>query len=183
MFAARHVVKERRPVPPETVLSEPAAAQLLARASELDAAFKGGTSVATLRAAAAEAGISSTAFEAALVEAQAKTQGQGIPVAAPRRRRRWSWLAGASLLVLGMLTVIVQRSSTPGGLIERWLPVRCLSAQDAMQAMRPYLDRSSRVLAPPSAQVVLVRATPAQIAKIRSVLEEADRSSTSCVSR
>ncbi len=48
------------------VLSEPAAARLLARASELDELRRAGTSVADLRAAAAEAGISAPAFDAAL---------------------------------------------------------------------------------------------------------------------
>ena len=181
--AARHAVNERRPGPPETVLSEPAAARLLARASELDAALKGGTSIATLRAAAAEAGISSTAFETALAEAQAEGQPQGSAAATRRRPRLWSWLAGASLLVVGILTVAVQRSVGPAGTIERSLQVRCLSPQDAAELIRPYLDRTSAVSIPPSPDVLRIRATPAQIDRIRALLDRAEDASTSCVSR
>ena len=146
-------MNQRRPSPRETdVLSEPAATQLLARASELDAALKGGTSIANLRAAAAEAGISSTAFDAALVEARAEGQAD-VAAAARRPPRFWPWLAGASLVVLGMATIVVQRSAIPAGMIELPMLVRC------------------------------IRAKPAQLEKIRSVLEQAERASTTCVSR
>jgi hypothetical protein len=181
-------MRDRRPVLPETILSEPAAAQLLARASELDAALKGGTSIATLRAAATEAGISSTAFEAAVLEAQAEHQVQALTVT-PRRQKTWSWLAGAALLLLGLATIGVvrstgvQRSTPPAGMIERPLLVRCLPMQDAAELIRPYLDQSSTVLIPKGSRVLRIRATPAQLDKIGSALEQAERTSTTCVSR
>lgn len=177
-------MNERRPVPPETVLSEPDAAQLLARASELDAALRGGTSIATLRAAAAEAGISSTAFEAALAEAHATGQARGSAVSARHRPKLSSWAAAAALLVLGMVTVVVQRSTTPAGMIELSLQVRCLAPEDAAELIRPYLEPDMTVVVPPSSHYFLrVRATPERIDRIRSVLKEAERASTSCVSR
>ena len=175
-------MNERRPILPETVLSEPAAAQLLARASELDAALKGGTSIATLRAAAAEAGISNTAFDAALIEVQAERPAQ-VPAVGAQRRRVWSWLAGASLVMLGMATVVVARSPTPTGLIEQSVMVRCLSIEEAGYMIRPYLDRSSLVVARPESRVLRIRATPAQIDRIRAVLDQAERAPRACVSR
>jgi hypothetical protein len=173
---------DRGPVPPETILSEPAAAQLLARASELDAVLEGGTSIATLRAAATEAGISPTAFEAALLEAQAEHQVED-PTVTPRRPKTWSMLAGSALLLLGLATIGVQRSALPVGMVERPLLVRCLPMQDAAELIRPYLDQSSSVLIPKGSRVLRIRATPAQLDRIEPALEQAERTSTTCVSR
>lgn len=88
--ATRHEV-----LPPEL------ASQLLARASELDAASFGST-VSELREAAAEAGISASAFEAALVEvenAHARKLGMVAPVR--RERRKLTVALGMALLAAG----------------------------------------------------------------------------------
>lgn len=176
-------MNERRPAPPETILSEPDAKQILARASELDVALRAGTSIATLRAAAAEAGISSAAFDAALAEAEAKEQERGTPARARQRPHLLSRAAAAAVMVLAIVTVSVQRSSTRARMIEPVLQVRCISPEDAAELIRPYLDRSSRILIPPGSHLLRVRATQAQIEKIRSVLAEAERSATTCASR
>ena len=173
---------DRQPVSPEPALSDPAAAKLLARASELDAALKGSTSIATLRAAAAEAGISSAAFEAALLEAEAERQAQ-TPAAGSRRQKTWPRLAAAAVLLLAMITIGVQRSTLPAGIIERALLVRCLPPQDAAELIRPYLDRTSKVVIPRGSRVLRIRATPAQLERIQSALDQAERASTACVSR
>ena len=183
LVVARDTVNERRPVLTETdVLSEQVARNFLARASELDAALKGGTSIATLRAAAAEAGISSTAFDAALAEARAETPAPSDGVAARRSRRR-SWLAGAALLVVGIASIGVQRSTVPVGTVEGSVQIRCLSQEDALEVIRPYVDRSSSVLAPPGSRFLRLRATPAQIDRIRSAIAQAEGAATSCSAR
>ena len=176
-------MNERRPVLTETdVLSEQVARNLLARASELDAALKGGTSIATLRAAAAEAGISSTAFDAALAEARAETPAPSDGVAARRSRRR-SWLAGAALLVVGIASIGVQRSTVPVGTVEGSVQIRCLSQEDALEVIRPYVDRNSSVYARPGSHYLRLRATRAQIDRIRSVIAQAEGAATSCTAR
>jgi hypothetical protein len=50
------------------ILPDRTSARILARAAAIDSATSGGPSIAQLKAAAAEAGISSTSFDAALVE-------------------------------------------------------------------------------------------------------------------
>lgn len=88
------------------VLPEPVAAQLLKRAVELDAARDGARSIAQLRAAAAEAGISSEAFEAALAELQGAGERQVAEADVHLRRRSRlvlvAWLA-AVLIALAAL--------------------------------------------------------------------------------
>ena len=91
-----------RRVPVESdpeVRSQPVAERLLERASELDAALRGGTlAVSDLRSAATEAGISPEAFDAALAELR---RAEEVPApnvrGQPRARRWWSWAAGASV--------------------------------------------------------------------------------------
>ena len=86
-----HLPDDRDP----EVLSEPAAARLLARASELDELRRAGSTVAELRAAAAEAGISASAFDAALTEL--KQSGQAPLPDVGRQPRRRSWMLAAAL--------------------------------------------------------------------------------------
>ena len=81
-------MQDRRRVEPKLeVLSEPAAARLLARASELDATLAAGATLTDLRTAAAEAGISSGAFDAALAEMRAAEHAPA-PDVTPRPRPR-----------------------------------------------------------------------------------------------
>src|SRR5688572_4542995 len=85
----RSSVHRRLPTDPDTeVLPDALATRVLARASELDAAFATGT-VANLRSAAVEAGISSRAFDAALAEVRAadKALDQAPVVTASARTR------------------------------------------------------------------------------------------------
>jgi len=176
-------VNERRPIPETDVLSESAAKQLLARASELDAALKGGTSVATLRAAAAEAGISPAAFDAALVEAQAEGQTPVPATGTAHRSKVWPRVAVAALAFLAVLTVAVERSTIAAGTIETTMQVRCISADDAAELIRPYGDRNTSVRIRPGARTLRIRATPAQLDRMRSVIDQAERASPTCTSR
>ena len=89
-------------------LSEDAARRLLDRASELEAVRGSVVSVAELRDAAREAGITLGAFEQALAE----YRGAGLSspaVAAPVRRGRLARLWPAAVVAAGLLSVLVLR--------------------------------------------------------------------------
>jgi hypothetical protein len=173
-------------LPPERdaeVLPDKVAERLLARASELDAAHAAGAPVADLRAAAAEAGISAGAFDAALAELQGASQGRVSAVSSQPLRRRWrtraAWIA--ALILAGTFAVI--RSRTPTGatagtaapMIEETIVLRCLSPEEAAELVRPLLSlRSNTLVISPAraSRVLTIRATPAQIQNVRSVLDQ-----------
>ena len=134
----------RRPVKLDAeVLPDSAAAQLLARASELDAARTAGAAVAELRAAAAEAGISTSAFDAALDELQEAGEARVPDVSGQQRRRasRRALVAGvAALIAVGALAVTRIRTPAPTPMVEEALLLRCLSPGEAAELIRPILD-------------------------------------------
>jgi hypothetical protein len=160
------------------VLPQPAAAELLARASELDAIRGGGSSVADLRASAAEAGISAEAFDAALAEFQGapRTGGPASP-----RRSMWALGGGAvALLFVGML--VVSGVGRPGGggtapgvpTVEEAIVLRCLAPGDAAELVRPVLhDHSSSVRISPARapRVITIRATPERLQQAKAMLD------------
>ena len=80
-------------------LSEEAARRVLHRASELEAARGGEMSVADLRDAAREAGITPGAFEQALAEYRGTNPG-APGVATPRRGLARFWPAALALAIL-----------------------------------------------------------------------------------
>jgi hypothetical protein len=170
-------VQNRSPTRPDPeLLSEAAAARLLARASELDAAGRAGSEVADLRLAAAEAGISAHAFDAALAELQRAGQARAPDVSAPPRRRRllWAFATGAAAIMAGG-ALTVWHDWTPAGppMVEEAMLLRCLSPGEAAELVRPHLTlRSNRVVYPAAnaSRVLTLRATPAQLQQVRSVL-------------
>ena len=87
-------------------LPEEAARRLLQRASELEAARSAQVSVAELREAAREAGITPGAFEQALAEFRG-TDPLVAPVSA--RRRRLARLWPAAVVLAGLLSLLVLR--------------------------------------------------------------------------
>jgi hypothetical protein len=90
---------------PDSVrLSEDAAAVLLARATELDAAGAGRVSIAELRQAARDAGIAPEAFEQALSELRAASAVAAVERPGRRRWRRY-WMAGIVLATLLLVFV------------------------------------------------------------------------------
>jgi hypothetical protein len=93
-------------------LPETAARRLLERASELEAARSAELSVAELREAAREAGITPTAFEQALAEIRATdlSSPATAALAAPRRLAR---LWPAALVLATLLSVLVLRLLFP----------------------------------------------------------------------
>jgi hypothetical protein len=99
---------ERNQVRDAERLSEDAARRLLDRASELEAARGSEVSVAELRDAAREAGITLGAFEQALAEYRgAGSSSSGV--AGPVRRGRFARLWPAAVVVAGSLSVLVLR--------------------------------------------------------------------------
>jgi len=92
-------------------LPEKAARQLLARASELEAARVAELSVGELREAAREAGIAPGAFEQALAELRARDP--GAAGSAPTRLRRLARFWPAALSLAALLSVLVLRMLFP----------------------------------------------------------------------
>lgn len=166
------------------LLSEPNAARLLARASELDELRRAGSSVADLRAAASEAGISKPAFDAALTEMQIAKQAPLPAVRKPASLRSTLRLVAASLAIVGGYTLYsysVPDSPTeaapPTAVTEEAIPLRCLSGAEAAVVARPILDRSwNTVVVNPSApNVITIRATAAQSQQVKSALDALER--------
>ena len=175
------------------ILQEQEAARLLARASELDVARESGSAVVDLRAAAVEAGISATAFDAALAELQGDRKDPLPHVRKrPRRRSRTRALAAAFALILaGALTIARQQApageATQGGaqIVEETILLRCLSPVEAAELIRPLLSGTNAVVSNPSSapRLLTVRATPAQLQNVKSVLEKYESApSATCAS-
>ena len=86
-------------------LSDDAAAMLLARASQLDAATADQTSIAELRQAARNAGIAPEAFEQALSEFHAANAAPASTE--PKPKRRWvTKLVVATFLILATVVFL-----------------------------------------------------------------------------
>jgi hypothetical protein len=168
-------VQHRRPNPETDVLSEPAAARLLERASQLDAARIGSTAVADLRAAATAAGISSGAFDAALEEMQRPAPPGAQALAAPQPRpRRWKLVASFVAVIVALGFIGIRRSVGPAGseLAREAFVLRCLSAGEAVALIRPILGETGQAYARPDAPRVLnVSGTPTQIERVRAELD------------
>ncbi|MGI9077636.1 MAG: hypothetical protein ACR2G6_09945 [Gemmatimonadaceae bacterium] len=175
------------------VLPEAIAERLLARASELDVESGGGSSVIDLRAAAAEAGISPAAFDAALAELQTK---QEVPLPNVReRRRRPSRMWALTVLIAALIAGVYARQRAPASeiaspgapIVEETILLRCLSPREAAELIRPLLALRSNSVVHSSEQLsrlLTVRATQAQLQNVKSVLEKYEGAgSPTCASR
>ena len=170
----------RRRLPSESdpeVLSSPVAERVLTRASELDAALRGGTmAVSELRSAAVEAGISPEAFEAALAEVRDADDDAPAPnVAKQSSAHRWRRAFGiaATLIVVGSVGVarMVMPVAAGAPMIEKAYLLRCLSAGQAARLIRPVLDLPTNVVTASPDGVLTIRATPAQVERVQAVLD------------
>lgn len=165
---------------PEKLLSQAVAERLLARASELDAVH---TSIAELRAAAAEAGISAQAFDAALAEVQKEIPPESQPPAP--RRRRWVGIAvgagGALIAMIAFATVIIPTRAATPVLPFVDLPINspCILPEQAADVARPFLGDGGSIVASQGG-VLRVRATAVQIDQIRAALKDFEARSPSC---
>lgn len=163
------------------VFAQPEAERLLARASELDVVRRAGSDVSELRAAAAEAGISSQAFDAALAEMRGGADASSISLASPRSRtRHWPWIAVAALVMLfgGMVIVprgagVVAVEAVAATTTEEALLLRCVAPGEAAELVRPLLQNpwNTLVTNPEQAPRVLrVRGTPSKLAAVKAEL-------------
>ncbi len=168
------------PAPSESAperVSEAVATRLLARASELDAAHDTRSSVVELRAAAAAAGISAHAFEAALAEVRETAKANTLRTA--RHRRTWIRAAIVALvLAAGMLTVIAQRTprnvaaASGAPMHEEAVLLRCIAADDAAALIRPLLTLPTNqlVLSSSASRTLTIRATTQQLEQVKAAL-------------
>ena len=169
------------------------AERLLARAAELDLARGDGASVAELRAAATEAGISARGFDAALAELhgpeRAPPPARGRP---PWRPRLWATGLGLAGLVAAGALASTREGPSPGApsrapaptaaptadaTVDEAFLLRCITPGDAAELIQPLVvDNSSRVVIRPALapHVLTVRATPARLKQVREALARYD---------
>lgn len=176
-------MKDRHSLEPNPeVLSERVRTRLLERATELDSAYRASGTVAELRAAAIEAGISGAAFDAALAELRDAERSR-VPVAqAPTRQRRpWRAVAAAIMALLAIGSVGLARNAPPTSastlIIEESIELRCLSSSQAAELARPYLGLpTNTVTYSPERRpgVLTIRATREQVDNVRAALNRND---------
>jgi hypothetical protein len=175
--------------PDHTVLPEPLASRVLERASELDAAQRTGTRVADLRAAAAEAGISQSAFDAAVKELE-REQATSLDDSrkGPRRRYRiWALGAIAATITLVMWAAFraipmgVAAVQAEAALVEQAVVLRCIPAAEATQLIRPVLNLPGNtiVVTKGAPRVLTIRATSEQLQQVKAILDQSE-SAASC---
>jgi hypothetical protein len=161
------------------------AERLLTRASELDALGRANSTLAELRAAAAEAGISSAAFDAALAEMKAETA-TPVPLApAEARGRRNGWMRTVALLglmfaaVIGYRTMRIVPPAPAAPLVEEVVLLQCLPAAEAAALVRPLLRSPEGTIVMPAdaPRALTIRATEEQLRRVKAAIEEAERAS------
>jgi predicted DNA-binding protein (UPF0251 family) len=181
-----------KPPPPghsPDALPEQAAARLLTRASELDAARASDVAVADLREAATEAGISVHAFDSALTEVHGAGKMRLSDVDRPSWRAGRGWILGAAAaaaLTVGAIATSWQRTFTGADalssvpVVEEAMVFRCLTGSEAAELVRPLLqDRASTMrVAPAAPRVLTVRTTPAKMQRVKALLSEHERTGT-----
>lgn len=161
------------------ILPDPVATRVLERASELEALRRAGASVADLRAAAVEAGISESAFEEALGEIQ-RAESAGAPdVRRPTRTRlRVGAAVTAVALLFTALYVIPRVAPAPASapaVIEQTFTLRCIPAHEAASMLRPILVRSGAISFSMRIPTELkITGTPEQLRQAESILTEQD---------
>lgn len=177
---------DRRVEPDAEVLPAKVAERVLKRASELDAAHATGTAVAELRAAAAEAGISAHAFEAALGELQEVDQ-EPAPASTRRWRGLFIGLAALGAVVLAAAMIVIPARLAPRatpGMAEHTILLNCAPADQVIERIRPLLtDPNNSIVRPGNtASTIIVRVTPEQMQKVQGVIDQVDNPQA-CVRR
>lgn len=168
--------------PDPNVLSEPMAARLLARASELDQLHKTGSSINDLRLAATEAGIAEPAFDAALAELQSRAPSRAVDARgrARRRTRLVIWTAVLTMVAAAAtLAVVAQRTArsdvavSTAPLIDDAILLQCLAPDEAAALIRPVLTlRENQVIVRPTQtpRLLMLRATAGQLQRVKALL-------------
>lgn len=167
----------------DEVLPDPVAARLLDRASQLDAALRTGAPVAELRAAAAEAGISAAAFDAALAELRAAEEQRAHKATErPRRSRARPFVAvllGLAAFVgyAGLRRAVPVDSAAAAAVpvVEQAFLLRCLSPGEAAELIRPLLQLPANTIVHSPARaprVLRVRGTAEQMVSVKALLDK-----------
>jgi hypothetical protein len=160
-----------------TFLSSEEGERLLRRAAELDAARSGGSELASLRAAAADAGIRPEAFDAALAEM--RSPAHVATRRSPRERIRLVAVAfGSALLVAGAI-VGSRGKHAQAQTVEQTFSLRCLQPPSAAGVVRGMLtqdaERVTLITVTDAQHTIEVRTTPALMERIRAKLDHVDR--------
>lgn len=168
------------------ILPDPVATRVLARASELEALRRAGASVAELRDAALEAGISESAFEEALGEIQ-QAEAAGVPDVRRSTRSRVRVRAAIATVVFILVGIYVGRRAAPApaNVVEETFTLRCLPANEAASMLRPILVQTGTIsLSMQIPTELKITGTPQQLEQARSILAEQDvPGSASCPMR
>lgn len=177
--------EDRGPHGPEReLLREQEIARLFRRASELDAVRGAGSAIEELRATAAEAGISASAFDAALAEMRSKAETPDPAVAErPSGRRRTRLAMTAIALVVMLSAVYVSRRLVPPSVatpatptVEEAILLNCIAPGDAAELVRALLGdpRVSLMHRAGAPRVLTIRGTPEQLEQAKSLLRQQD---------
>lgn len=158
------------------ILPDPVATRVLERASQLEALRRAGASVAELRNAALEAGISESAFEEALGEIQ-RAEAAGAPDVRRPTRSRFRIAAAVAAVVLVLTGVYLSRrvAPAPAAVVEETFTLRCIPANDAASMLRPILLESGSISFSMRIPTELtITGSPEQLRQARSILAEQD---------
>jgi type II secretory pathway component GspD/PulD (secretin) len=179
-------VDHRRSERDREILPDPVATRVLARASELEALRVAGASVAELRAAALEAGISESAFEEALGEIQ-RAEDAGSPDVRRPIRTRVRIAAAVVALALILTGIFASRMVVPAAAtqVAETFTLRCIPANEAASMLRPVLVQTGTISFSMRIPTELtITGTPQQLEQARSILAEQDvPGSASCAAR
>ena len=166
----RHSERERK------ILPDRVATRVLERASELEALRRAGASVADLRAAALEAGISESAFEEALGEIQ-RAESAAVPqVRRPTRSRvRLAIAVSAFVLIVTGLYVSRRVAPAPPAVVQETFTLKCMPANEAASMLRPIMLESGSIgFSMRIPTELTITGTPDQLRQARSILAEQD---------
>ena len=176
-------MNHRRSERDSEILPDPVATRVLARASELETLRRAGASVAELRAAALEAGISESAFEEALGEIQ-RAEAAGVPDVRRPTASRLRIAVTVATVVLFLAGIFVGLRTVPGpaSVVEETFTLRCLPANEAASMLRPVLVQTGTISFSMRIPTELkITGTPQQLEQARAILAEQDApGSASC---
>lgn len=167
-------------------LPDSLAAQVLQRASEIDASGQAGTSILDLRQAALAAGISAHAFDRALAEVQQQPVGISEIAKPPVRaaHRGFRFIGMFTILMLALLIPLAFLSRTGRSvrenagptMVDAIIELRCLSPSDAGLLLRPLFPKgkSSMSWSDRAPRELRIHSTATQIRLMREKVAEVE---------
>lgn len=165
------------PVPDLERVPSTVAERILARASELDA---NSAQVAELRSAAAEAGISSSAFDAALAEyrdGSRENVAARVPEYGTRRRGVVAMLIG--FLAVGALFFLMRTVPNSAQVVDPFstrIPLSCTTPDAAAALARSMLDDRTSTIQTGPGNITISASTQDQLDRVRDAIAQRERS-------